>query len=251
MKNFKKGFTLIEIMVTSAIIGFIILGMSRFTKEFLTGYNFSFQETQAISEAQQAITVMERELREMRDGVDGSYPLVTADDNELVFYGDVDDDGDAERVRYYLVGTDLIKQVFEYIPGQSNYACVNGCDICHDPGNNENTITIPEAAWPAHSNHGDYLGTCIPGGEEGQLGSTTTSERIVASYIQVGVNPIFSYYNSGWPTDELNNPLILENRLLDTRLIQIQVNVNINPQTNPDDFEVSTFVHLRNMKDNL
>lgn len=247
----KKGFTLVEIMVTTVIVGFVILGMSRFSKDFLTGYNFSFQETQAISEAQQAITVMERELREMRDGVDGSYPLVTTDDNELVFYGDVDDDGDAERVRYYLVGTDLVKQVFEYIPGESNYACVNGCTICHYPGNNEQTITIPESAWPAHSNHGDYLGPCIPEGEELGLGSTTTSEKIVASYIQVGVDPIFSYYNSSWPADEINNPLILENRLLDTRLIQVQVNININPDTNPDDFNVSTFVHLRNLKDNL
>ena len=247
----KKGFTLIEIMVTTVIMGFVILGMSRFSKEFLTGYNFAFQETQAISEAQQAITVMERELREMRDGVDGSYPLVTTDDNELVFYGDVDDDEDAEKVRYYLVGTDLFKQVFEYIPGFSNYACVNGCEICHDPGSNEQTINIPESAWPSHSNHGDYLGACIPGGEESEPGYMTGSEKIVAAYIQVGIDPIFSYYNSSWPTDEINNPLILENRLLDTRLMQIQVNVNINPDTNPDDFNVSTYVHLRNLKDNL
>ena len=184
----KKGFTLVEIMVTTVIIGFIILGLSRFSRDFLAGYNFSFQETQAISEAQQAITVMERELREMRDGVDGSYPLVTTNDNELVFYSDVDDDGDAERVRYYLVGTDVLKQVFEYVPGESNYACVNGCVICHYPGSNEQTITIPESAWPAHCNHGDYLGPCIPGGEESEPGSLTSSEKIVASYVQVGVD---------------------------------------------------------------
>lgn len=246
-----KGFTLIEIMVATVIVGFLVLGMTNFSRDFLTGYEFSFQETQAISEAQQAITVMEREIREMRDGVDGSYPLVTANDSELVIYSDVDDDNYAERVRYYLLNGELIRQVFEYVLGSNNYACVNGCDICHDPGANENTITIPESAWPAHSNHGDYLGPCVPGGGGEEFGSSSATERIVATYIQESTGPMFTYYNSDWPTDQINNPLILSERPLSTRLIEINMSVNINPELNPDNFDVSTFVNLRNLKDNL
>lgn len=246
-----KGFTLIEILIATVIISFVILGLSRFSGLFKSGYEFTFAETQAIAEAQQAITIMEREIREMRDGVDGSYPLAITDDNELVFYSDVDDDGVGERVRYYLVGTDLVKQIFEYTLGSSNYACMGGCDVCHNPGGSEETIYIPETAWPAHSkNHEDYLGVCVPeGGSE--PGSSTTSEKIVASYIQSGVNSIFLYFNGDWPSDDVNNPLVVGERALGTRLVQVQVDVNIDPQTNPENFNLSTYVHLRNLKDNL
>lgn len=242
-----RGFTLIEIMVSVVIVGFILIGLTRFSQLFLSGYEFSFQETQAISEAQRAITVMEREIREMRDGVEGAYPLSVANDNEIVFYSDVDDDGLVERVRYYIVGSDLVKQVFEYVIGVTNYACVNGCTICHDGSND---ITIPETSWPAHKTHGDYLGVCGGGGEV-YSGGIDDYEQIVASYIVQGTNPLFTYYNGQWPVDTVNNPLPVDQRLLSTRLIEISVSVNIDPGSNPDDFTASTAIQLRNLKDNL
>ncbi len=56
----KKGFTLIEVMITAVIMGFLIMGIVRFSRDFLSSYDFSFQETRAISEAQQSINIMER-----------------------------------------------------------------------------------------------------------------------------------------------------------------------------------------------
>ncbi|MFC1653533.1 prepilin-type N-terminal cleavage/methylation domain-containing protein [Patescibacteria group bacterium] len=247
----KKGFTLVEIMVTTVIVGIVVIGLVKFSQTFFSGYEFSFQETQAISEAQQSIIQMERELREMRDGEEGSYPLSVANDTEVVFFSDVNDDGGAERVRYYLVGSDLVKQVFEFDPDSSNYACVGGCDICHNPGPGEGTISIPDSSWPAHRAHGDYMGACQPGGGGGGGGSSSAWEKTVASYIQNTSDPIFYYYNSDWPSDVVNNPLAAENRLLDTRLMSVGVRVNVNPNINPNDFSVSTFIHLRNLKDNL
>jgi Tfp pilus assembly protein FimT len=36
--------------------------------------------------------------------------------------------------------------------------------ICHKPGTSEQqTMSIPDNAWPAHQGHGDYLGACIGG----------------------------------------------------------------------------------------
>ncbi len=34
--------------------------------------------------------------------------------------------------------------------------------ICHCQSTTPKTLQIPENAWPAHQEHGDYLGSCIP-----------------------------------------------------------------------------------------
>lgn len=235
---------MIEILISTVLIGIVIFGVAKFSQTFFSGYEFSLNEGIAIDHAQTAVQTVERELREMRIGEDGSYPLVTANDNEIVFYGDVDNDDSVDRVRYYLVGTDLIKQVFPYSSDQ-NYACVGGCTICHQG----TTITIPETAWPAHNAHNeDYLGACQAGG--GQSPDSMSQERIIASYIHQ-VDPLFTYYNGNWPGDTINNPLATGQRLLNTRLIEVRVTVDTDPNRSPQPFEVSTFTHLRNLKDNL
>jgi hypothetical protein len=56
---------------------------------------------------------MVRELREARYGDDGSYILSDAQDQEIIFYSDIDTDNSTEKVRYYLNGTSLMKGVTE------------------------------------------------------------------------------------------------------------------------------------------
>jgi type II secretory pathway pseudopilin PulG len=248
MKPARNGFTYIEIMISAVLMGLVIMGLAKLWQLWVAGYDFSFDETIAISQAQGSMTTMEREIREMRDGEDGSYPLVTADDHELVFMADTDNDGSVERVRYYVVGTDLIKQTFAYQPDVSNYACVGGCTICH---NDEVTLTIPETAWPAHSAQGDYLGECVPGGPPGGIPPSTTTEKVVASYLNNDLVPMFAYFNGDWPGDTINNPLPVGERLLNTRLIRPTVVVNVEPSHLPGDVVVTTLVQLRNLKDNL
>jgi prepilin-type N-terminal cleavage/methylation domain-containing protein len=33
--------------------------------------------------------------------------------------------------------------------------------ICHHPGTGQNTLSIPDNAWPAHQSHGDAFGACV------------------------------------------------------------------------------------------
>lgn len=238
------GFSMIEILISTVLIGIVILGVAQFSQSFFSSYEFSIDEGVAIDHAQTALQTIERELREMRIGEDGSYPLVTANDNEIVFYSDVDDDDLVDRVRYYVSGTDLVKQVIPYSTDQ-NYVCAGGCIICH----NGATITIPETAWPAHNAHTtDYIGTCQAGG--GQNPTPAAYEKIVASYL-VSDGPLFRYFNGNWPGDITSNPLVSGQRLLNTRLIEIGVSVDLHPDRLPEPFQVSTFTHLRNLKDNL
>jgi hypothetical protein len=193
---------------------------------------------------------MVRELREAQIGESGEYPLATAYDDEIVFHGDVDNDGLVERVRYYLVGTTLTKQVFNVTPGTKTFACLEKCDVCHDG----NLISIDEHAWPTHYTHGDTLGSCDPeeGGETTPDGEPLAFERIVADYVSNGSTAIFTYFNGDYPGDTVNNPLITSERLLETRVVSVML--SINPLSGPlgaQAVSIENLVHLRNLKDNL
>lgn len=107
----RKAFTLIEALVTltifiialAATVG-MILGLYR-------AHAFTFQQALAIEEARNGIEIMVKEIREARPGDDGAYIIEGAQDFEFIFYSDIDKDGDTERVRYFVEGTDFKKGV--------------------------------------------------------------------------------------------------------------------------------------------
>lgn len=72
----------------------------------------------------------------------------------------------------------------------------------------------------------------------------------VTEYVRNDTDPVFYYYNGDWPTDTTNNPLSA-NRLLDTRLIEIHLLLNSNPEVLDNDYEVRSQTQIRMMKDNL
>ena len=54
---------------------------------------------------------MVKEIREARPADNGAYPLELADDQEFIFYSDIDQNDKTERVRYFLDGTNFNKAV--------------------------------------------------------------------------------------------------------------------------------------------
>jgi len=109
----QTGFTLVELVLAVFIFSAITAGVAAFGVYYFQSYSFSFEENQSIGLAQTAITTMIREIREARSGDDGAYALTQVDDNTLIFYSDVTNDGRSDRVRYFLNGTDLKKGVIE------------------------------------------------------------------------------------------------------------------------------------------
>jgi prepilin-type N-terminal cleavage/methylation domain-containing protein len=108
-----SGFTLVEILVVLGIITVIAAA--------IYGLQSILSETQltvwknylSVDEANINVTTMTRELRNLRTADNGSYPLLVAQDQEIIFYSDIDDDSQTERVRYTLSGTQLVKGVIE------------------------------------------------------------------------------------------------------------------------------------------
>jgi prepilin-type N-terminal cleavage/methylation domain-containing protein len=105
----QSGFTLIELMVSLALFGVVIIAVFGFWRFVNQNYSFSFDQSRAVDQAERAVAYLTRELRQVRASEIGAYGLEQADDQALTFYADVDGDGQAERVRYWLDG-DLIRQ---------------------------------------------------------------------------------------------------------------------------------------------
>lgn len=98
----KSGFGLLELTVavfTASSILLALVGLQRFVGE---AYSFSFEEMQAVELARSGIDILVREIRKAKPSEFGSYPIEKADDQEFIFFADIDNDSRVERVRYFL-----------------------------------------------------------------------------------------------------------------------------------------------------
>lgn len=105
--KYTRGVTLVELVVSAAILGLIAYTMGTFQKDIFA-LNFSAQNNlSAQLDARHVIKQMVAELREAAPSALGGYPIALASTSALTFYSDVNSDGIKERVRYYLSGTTL------------------------------------------------------------------------------------------------------------------------------------------------
>lgn len=74
---------------------------------------------------------------------------------------------------------------------------------------------------------------------------------VIASHIDPGGKPLFTYYNGQYPSNMTNNPLPAQLRLLSTRLVTVYLRSNISGNTTTQAYEASASVQIRSMKDNL
>ena len=197
------GFSLIELLVVVAIMALLASAAFSLTSTAFKGQRFALEQDQAVSEAREILFKMIAELREMRAGDDGSYPLVTVQPTEIVFFSDVDRDNSIERVRYWLVGTTLHKEITEATGRPLRYS-----------------------ALPPQS-------------------------LTLSTNIQNGAIPLWQYYNTNYPSDTINNPLREPIAIPQVTLIRITLIANIDPRRPPDNFTLSSLVHLRNTKKNF
>ncbi len=120
-----QGFTLVELLIAGVLFVSIVAGVAALILYYLKSFSFSFEELRSVNQAQYAIGTMLRELREARSGENGAWPMAQTDDATIVFYSDVTNDGRADRVRYFLSGTDLKKGVIEPTTAPVSYPPAN------------------------------------------------------------------------------------------------------------------------------
>lgn len=98
----QKALSLVEMIIT---IGIFVIGVTAFSLLFVRGWKankFIMEEGQSSFAASQTVDSLMGELRRVRQGDNGSYPVESADDNDLIVYIDIDHDEVTERVHYFL-----------------------------------------------------------------------------------------------------------------------------------------------------
>lgn len=80
----------------------------------VTGYKtsrFAEEQNESIEHARKGIETMIEEIREASPAENGDFAIAEADEQNFVFYSDIDVDQQTEKVRYFLEGSDLKKGV--------------------------------------------------------------------------------------------------------------------------------------------
>lgn len=97
-----KAMTLLELLIAISVA---LIAMEGFTYLFIKTWDtnkFVLEEGMASAAASRATNKIVIQLRAVQQADNGDYPIESADDFDLVFYCDVDDDGVVERVHYFL-----------------------------------------------------------------------------------------------------------------------------------------------------
>jgi type II secretory pathway pseudopilin PulG len=105
--------TFIEVMIAVGISSILLLTATRLITGSFTLSRLTFSQTGATETARTQLKRMVTSLRQIRTSDTGAYPLDTITANKIVFYSNVDSDAAIERVRYELIGTNLVRGVTE------------------------------------------------------------------------------------------------------------------------------------------
>ncbi len=109
--SYKKGFTVIEMIISIFIISLVTITVTTFQKDVFS-LNYSLQGSlNAQIDARHVVKVMVSEMREMSQSSLGAYPIALASTSAITFYSDIDNDGLKDKIRYFLSGTNLRRGV--------------------------------------------------------------------------------------------------------------------------------------------
>lgn len=127
----KKGFSLAEIVVVTAIASAIFLAVFNFGNSIFSFNSNAQKNLSAQSDARQVLKTMVKELRSASPASTGSYPLASANSTALTFYTNLDGDNLKEQIRYFLQDGELKKGVIK----------PSGSPLTYNPAN-EKVMTL-------------------------------------------------------------------------------------------------------------
>ena len=117
-------------LIALGITAVVVAGGWSLARQVLSFNTTAYNTLSAQADLLKVLNVWSQEIRAAAPAETGAFPLLTAGTNTLAFYGDIDDDGVVERVRYFLSGTTMRKGVIE--PTGTPYAYVAGNEVVID-----------------------------------------------------------------------------------------------------------------------
>lgn len=113
IRNFKKGFTLAELLITVGIIGLIAVVLGTFQGDVFFFNSVIQDDLTAQMDGRRAIRKMVSEIREASPSSLGSYPIAAAATSSVTFFSNVDNDILKEQVRYFIQNKNLMRGVIK------------------------------------------------------------------------------------------------------------------------------------------
>ena len=122
----RKGFTLLELLLTMAIL--IVIGAAGFKiqRDFLSTNRFLQETLLSQSEAQSVMTHIIEEIRTAEQSDLGGYPIEIANESSFAFYANIDSDAARERVHYFTKGNMIKRSIIKSAGSPATYATSSG-----------------------------------------------------------------------------------------------------------------------------
>jgi prepilin-type N-terminal cleavage/methylation domain-containing protein len=110
-----KGFTLVEVIVVMGVFSVLIFAITALLVSIIQNPKIQLS---AMDSIEQAGSVSFRFANEIRAAAYGTYPLIEAEDSEIIFYSPIGaSQGNINRIRYYISGGVLYKGVIAPVNG--------------------------------------------------------------------------------------------------------------------------------------
>lgn len=148
--------SLVELIVTMAIFVLAMSGISYLAFSGFRYYQFTINQGQILEEIQKSVSPITKEVREMRQADSGAFAIELANSNQLIYFADIDETADVERIDYYVDGDCLVKGVTKPTGSPPRYLDENEqtanitCNVANRTGeplftyyNNYPTLTSP------------------------------------------------------------------------------------------------------------
>lgn len=207
----KRGVTFVETIVVIGIMSVVMIGSSLFFVRMWRTHQYTYEIAIASFVSQRGIQKAEQAIRAARPAENGAFAIVSANDHDIVFYMDYDEDGVAERVHYFIDDQKLKIGVREPDLSVTPPTYANG------------DATVQDAA--------DYIVNEATGH---------------ATFTYFGESEIFSYGDI--EGEALATPVSTDD-LGKIKMIKILLFVNPDPIKKPNNVRIETFVVIRNLAD--
>ncbi|MEK7130168.1 MAG: hypothetical protein AAB793_00775 [Patescibacteria group bacterium] len=173
----KNGFTIVEIITSTFIMGIIAIAISALFVWGWRTWQYSNDQARAINAFRKAYDQTVKEIREMQTASNGAYNIESATAAELIFYANTDSDDERERVRLTLTGNNLIKGIIQPVGSPAAY-----------PQGSETTSVI--AQYIRNSNIFSYYDQNFTGAENPlTIPVNVSSIRLVRFFLSIDVDP--------------------------------------------------------------
>jgi len=120
-KYLEKGFSLIEITISVAVLTLILSLVGLFQTDVFSMNNLIGSGLSDQYNNKQFVKAFVFELRNATTSPVGDYPLVQVGTSTLVFYSNIDNESDIEKISYYLDGASFKKVVIKPV-GENVYS---------------------------------------------------------------------------------------------------------------------------------